>query len=53
MIYYKVYVTAKFGKWINEYEVFAESADQAIDKVLEDIYYDAIFVECDNIADHL
>jgi hypothetical protein len=53
MSYYKVYVTPKVGKWINEYEVFAESADKAIDLVLESVSYDAIFVECDNIAEHL
>ena len=50
---YTVYVTSRLGKWIETYEVEADSADQAIDKVLEDISYDVVFVECDNIAEHL
>jgi hypothetical protein len=50
---YTVYITPRVNKWIETYEVEANSADQAIDKVLEDISYDVVFVECDNIAEHL
>jgi len=50
---YTVYITPKAKKWIETYDVEADSADQAIDKVLENISYDVIFVECDNIAEHL
>lgn len=50
---YTVYVTAKAGKWIEDFEVDANSADEAIDKVLDDISYDAILIECDNIVEHL
>ena len=50
---YTVYITPRINKWIEPHEVEANSADEAIDKVLDSISYDYIFVECDNIAEHL
>jgi hypothetical protein len=50
---YTVYITPRVNKWLETHEVEATSADEAIDKVLDSIPYDCIFVECDNIAEHL
>ena len=50
---YTVYITPRINKWLETHEVEADSALEAIDKVLEEIPYDCIFVECDNIAEHL
>lgn len=50
---YKVYLTFKVGKWIEPIEIEANSPDEAIDKVLEDVSAELIHISCEDIEAHL
>ena len=50
---YQVYLTFKVGKWIEPIEIEANSPDEAIDKVLEDVSADLIHISCEDIECHL
>ena len=50
---YQVYLTFKVGRWIEPVDIEADSPDEAIDKVLENVSADLIHISCEDIEESL